>query len=142
MRDRLPRRSTAIALAALFGAALTTPAPARAEAMADPTRPPLPPAATVPAAAAPGSVLPPQDGYHVESIVFGATRRLAVVNGHPVHERAVVDGARVVRIERNAVVLDINGVRSSIGVYESVVRKRSVAGAAIPTIETHETRHD
>lgn len=49
--------------------------------------------------------------YRLESILYGPTRRVAVINGTAVGPGEHIAGARVVRIERMAVVLDIQGVR-------------------------------
>jgi len=99
------------ACAALAGGA------ALAAALADPTRPPL--AAPVAAPSAPASAAP---GYLVQSIVFGPSRRLAVINGHQVHEGSALGEARVVQIQRDAVILEIQGQRRAMSMYASALR--------------------
>ncbi|WP_097462370.1 hypothetical protein [Mangrovitalea sediminis] len=75
-----------------------------AAGLKDPTRPPdyqAHPQAHQKAASA----------FRLESILFGPSRRVAVINGTAVSPGERIDGARVMRIERTEVVLDIHGVR-------------------------------
>jgi MSHA biogenesis protein MshK len=105
---------------------------AGAAALADPTRPPLP-AAAAPAAVAADAA----PSYTVQSIVFGAARRLAVINGRQVHEGSSLGEARVVQIQRDAVVLEIQGRRRAMPMYASaapaphlsITRRSADAGA-------------
>ncbi|OMH39527.1 hypothetical protein [Motiliproteus sp. MSK22-1] len=45
------------------------------------------------------------NSFHVESIISGGGRKIAVINGQQVFEGGSVSGARVVKIERDAVTL-------------------------------------
>jgi MSHA biogenesis protein MshK len=118
-----------------IGAALAAAAVAAA-ALPDPTRPPLaaplaPPAATVPS---PGN-------FRLQSIVFGPGRRLAVINGHQVHEGSAVGEARVLQIQRESVVLEIEGRRQALSLYASAAHAASVAvtrRSAEPGVHNHD----
>lgn len=105
-------------------------------ALVDPTRPPLPASARpAPVAAA----LAPD--YTVQSIVYGPARRLAVINGRQVHEGSAVGDARVVQIQRDVVVLEIQGRRRAMPMYADAVRAPRVS-PPIRSAEAGAQNHD
>lgn len=115
MADPLMRRL--LGVCALLG----TVASAAAN-LADPTRPPL---ATPIAAGAPAAA--PAPSFTLQSIVFGPQRRLAVINGHQVHEGSALGEAKVMRIEREAVVLELEGHRQVLSLYATATRAAPVS---------------
>lgn len=110
-----------------------------ADALPDPTRPP----AAAPVAPAPGagSVQAEPDSYTVQSIVYGPSRRLAVINGREVREGSTLGEARVVQIQRDVVILEIQGQRRPMPMYASVVQKPS-ASAVRPAASTGVKNHE
>jgi MSHA biogenesis protein MshK len=104
----------------------------------DPTRPPPSAPAAVPSA---GAVADAPESYAVQSIVFGTTRRLAVINGRQVHEGSTLGEARVVQIQRDVVILEIHGQRRPVPMYASVVHKTEPLVARRPAdtgVKNHE----
>jgi len=106
---------------------------AAATALPDPTRPPLAASASTGAAAASAPVPEP---FLLQSIVFGPTRRLAVINGRQVHEGSALGEARVLQIKREAVLLEIQGRPTMLSLYpggahgapNAIVRRSAEAG--------------
>jgi len=70
----------------------------------DPTRPPPTPAAA-PVAVAGTAAAPAVPANRLQSVMFGPHRRIAILDGHEVHEGTVVGGSRVVQIQRDGIVL-------------------------------------
>lgn len=96
--------------------------------LADPTRPPS--AVTSQTAASASHWL-------VSSILFSPQRRVAVVNGRLVAEGDVVEGATVVAIDSDTVVLRRHGRRFSVslhtgGIKESCQDTRKIEGKQTP----------
>lgn len=52
--------------------------------------------------------------FHLESILYGADRRVAVIDGHAVSRGESVAGARVLSIEPTKVILEYRGRRRSL----------------------------
>lgn len=91
--------------------------PAAAEQLTDPTRPPV--------ASSPQPAARPAAGRLVlQSVIYGADRRLALINGHWVGEGELIGGARVVSIEPVRVRLRRNGRMINISMTTSSVRKQ------------------
>ena len=53
----------------------------------------------------------PPGNYKLNGIMHGPSGPVAVINGYPVHIGEAIDGAKVVRIDRYSVILDIGGNR-------------------------------
>ena len=87
-----------------------------AMAAKDPTRPP----AYHRGAA---TVATPVQQFRVESIIRGSDRRVAVINGQRLTEGEAVDGARLIRIEADAVVLLWQGQRQRIAINKPSLKK-------------------
>lgn len=86
----------------MFAALLVTAAAAAEEApVRDPMRPPGSDAAA--------SVVAPRPRFVLTAVLISSERRVAIVNGKPYQQGAVVDGAEIVAIERGAVRLKERG---------------------------------
>jgi len=53
----------------------------------------------------------PRGNYKLNGIMHGPSGPVAVINGYPVRTGEAIDGAKVVRIDRYSVILDIGGSR-------------------------------
>ena len=82
--------------------------------LSDPTRPPAAVAAPATGASAPH--------WRISSILYSHQRRVAVVNGRLASEGDVVDGARVVAIDADAVVLRRGERRFSVPLQSEIVK--------------------
>ena len=72
-----------------------------AQALDDPTRPS--------GFQAPVQASKPEASFSLDSIMIGAGKRLAVINGQMVREGQSLEQARVVRVTPDRVVLSVNG---------------------------------
>ncbi|MFC4258406.1 hypothetical protein ACFOZ5_05065 [Marinobacter lacisalsi] len=90
--------------------------PVAAMALQDPTRPPGPQAAPAPAM--------PSKQFALSSILYGAERRVAIINGVPRSEGDTFDGVRLRRIYPGRIELVVQG------------QVREVRLAAPPSIRT------
>lgn len=79
----------------------------QAEELRDPTRPKQP-------RQAPQEVETPVTRYSVDSILVSDSRRIAVINGVSVAQGESVAGARVERIARDRVLLEVDGERRTL----------------------------
>jgi hypothetical protein len=126
-----------IGVLALASAAVSPMARAETSALPDPTRPPMA------ADGSPGVSLPERpDGFAVTTILFAPTRRIALLNGRMVHEGSTLGAARVVRIERDAVFIEIAGQSRRLPVYADPVHKPGKVNAVLPPAAVKERKHD
>ncbi len=109
----------------------------RASALPDPTRPPTA-ADGSPLAAAPDA----PDTFTVNSILFAPARRIALLNGRMVHEGSTLGGAKVVRIERDAVFIEVAGQSRRLPVYADPAHKPVKVHAGLPLAAVQERKHD
>lgn len=108
----------------------------RSAPLADPTRPPPTPAPAV----APVSATTAPKGNRLTSVIIGPRGRVAVLDGHQVREGTMVGTARVVRIQRDAVVLQTGTTQERISLYPNVVRKARPQPSSAP-VRTHRAKH-
>lgn len=110
-----PRQHPAILLAIL--ATVGAGSAVGGERLPDPTRPP--------GLGAPSRTIAKVPTYTVSSVVIGAQRRLAVVNGETVAEGDRVDGARVLAVLAAGVRLERNGREFTVDLLPRDFKKRA-----------------
>lgn len=71
---------------------------------------------------------PVRQRYAVDTIVVSPERRIAVINGQSVKVGDRVDGAKVMRIDPDAVTLDRNGSRITVSLAVSDIKKETNDG--------------
>ena len=133
MSDRNPRRATPslAACAAALSVLLLWPSAAGADAaLRDPTRPPLRPDA--PAADRKVDSRAPLD---LSAVFVAKGKRAAIVNAERVGVGDVIQGARIVAIERGRVVLVREGARIELELVDDVKRPASRDASATPTAD-------
>lgn len=112
----------ALAAGGLALALLVGPAGAQNGELADPTRPP-----SVAGARPPAPKPAPPTEWVLTLVKFSAAQRSAVVNGRVVREGGHVGGARVIAIERDAVILQYEGRRLRVALQRPAVKARAGA---------------
>ncbi len=91
--------------------------PAQASELKDPTRPPAEQLRQQGPAV--GEI-----SYRLESVLAGADRKLAIINGKRVAEGGRIDGARVLRIEPGSVLISSQGEQRRLVIKSPQVKKR------------------
>jgi MSHA biogenesis protein MshK len=105
----------------LVAAAMTVLAPAWAQALSDPTRPPHAPSDSPQDAAAGGTQL--------QSVLISRGRRLAIINGSTVALGDTVGEAKVVRISETEVVLQRGDEKEVLKLFPGVEKQPARRGA-------------
>lgn len=103
---------TKLALILLMLCGLSSPSPGQ-EALRDPTRP-YAVSVRVPAAA---------PSFEVNAIIVSADRRIAIVNGQRVATGGSVNGATVITIEKDHLILEKDGKRITIALNDRASRQ-------------------
>lgn len=104
MSDLQPIRLSAALLLAVLG--LGAYGATWAEELSDPTRPPSPAELAAWRGHAPTGA---SSEFRLESILIGAGRRVAIINGRRLTEGETIDAATVVRIRPSRVELELDG---------------------------------
>ena len=98
-------------------------APAQAQILVDPTRPPS-------AAGRPGDVEDTPPGTQLQSVLISSRRRLAVINGVTVPLGGMVGEAQLVKISETEVVLKKGEESEVLKLYPGIDKKPVKRGAA------------
>ena len=110
------------ALAAI--AVLAMIAPARAQGLVDPTRPPNAPTDS------PQQDAGPAAGSALQSVLISPGRRLAIINGTTVAVGGMVGDAKVVKITETEVVLDRGGETEVLKLFPGIDKQPARRGTA------------
>lgn len=123
MAERLKRLSRRRWMALLTGVALS--AAGHAEALPDPTRPPL--------AALPGGAVAQEKGEGeavLQSVLISSARKEAIINGQTVPLGGRFGAARLIRIGEGEVVLQTGDVLKTLKLYPAVDKRAAKEKAA------------
>jgi len=77
-------------------------------------------------ATVPGATTDARPRFALTAVLISSARRVAIINGKPYQQGAVVDGAEIVAIEANGVRLRENGVERNVSLGRSTSGRHSV----------------
>ena len=103
-------------------------APVQAQTMADPTRPAPAWLAAQPPVPGAAPVVAEPTSPDVQIVVIGPSRKFAMVNGKPMRQGEIYNGARLVGIDHKGVVWQRDGTKEKMSMSPAVEKKIAGAG--------------